>query len=64
MYDKDIFSSDEMIGSAELDFTRPAVFSYTENMRSMTKVIPDEQDEDKQRLARVKNAVESDTMEI
>lgn len=27
MFDKDIFSSDEMIGSAELDFTNPAVFS-------------------------------------
>jgi len=54
MFDKDIFSSDEMIGSAELDFTDPADFSYVENMRQITRIAQDEDDELKQKLLRVK----------
>jgi len=54
MFDKDIFSSDEMIGSAELDFTDPADFSYAENMRQITRIAQDEDDELKQKLLRVK----------
>lgn len=54
MFDKDIFSSDEMIGSAELDFSDVAKFSQTENLRQGTRVSRHENNEDIQVLKRIK----------
>lgn len=43
LYDKDIFTSDELIGEAQLDFTKIAKFAYEENLRQSAKLMMDEE---------------------